>query len=137
HFLRVDVTRAAPFAIGLRQDLGRLDLAAAAPEHVRIAYRDAGLGKVPVDGGLVGEHGFLLGAVGNAHDVHVRELGATFAPVRVSHDVVATHFPAGIDFAPGRHSPVEERVVPGDALTGGELLHVLEKRRETADDAAV
>src|SRR5690554_5064653 len=75
HRVRVDAILAAPGNVGQRRDLGRLDLAAPAPEDVRVPDLDARRGQVLVDGGLMGKHGGLVRTVGHRHDVDVAELG--------------------------------------------------------------
>src|SRR5688500_7669219 len=60
HRLGFDPVPPAPFAVGERRDLARLDLAAAAPEHVGVAHGDADGSEVLVDRLLVGEDAFLL-----------------------------------------------------------------------------
>ena len=71
-----------------------------------------------VDGGFVLEDFGFLGAVHDAHDVDVSELGAAFAPVGVGHAVVTPDFAAGFFFAAFWDGPVEEAVEAGDALAG-------------------
>src|SRR5688500_5632353 len=55
--------RAVPLLVHDRRDLARLDLAAAAPEDVRVAYRDAARAQVLVDRALVGQHQLAFRAV--------------------------------------------------------------------------
>src|SRR6266542_5986235 len=100
--------RRAPLPVRERRDLRRLDLAAAAPEHVRVRDWDADLREVLVDGLLVREHEILLRPVRHRHDVHVAELRAALAPVAVREDVEAPDLASRLDLAAGRHGPVEE-----------------------------
>src|SRR4051812_32629748 len=60
HRLRVDPVPRAELPIRLRRDLARLDLAPPAPEHVRVADRDADRRQVLVDGPLVGQDPVLF-----------------------------------------------------------------------------
>src|SRR4029078_11521854 len=95
HRLWVQAVRGAELAVGDGGDLAGLDLAAAAPEDVGIAHRDAGDGnQVLVDRALVGEDEVFVGAVGDAHDVDVAEFFTGLAPVGVSHDVEPSDLPA-------------------------------------------
>src|SRR5205823_3233363 len=114
----------------------RFDLAAAAPEDVGVAHRDADGFQVLVDGALMGEDEVFVGAVRDAHDVDVAELLAGLAPVSMGHDVEAADLSARVQLAALRDGPVEQGVVLGDLLAGFELLDVLEEGGEPADDAA-
>src|SRR5581483_8648525 len=96
HGFRLDAVTPAEIAVRVGRDLRRLDFAASAPKHVRIGKVDAGLAHVLVDGGLVGEHGCLLGAVHDRHDIHPVKLRSAFAPIRMGHDVVPGDFAAGV-----------------------------------------
>src|SRR5690606_28682007 len=118
-----------------RADLARLDLAATAPEDVRVLNRNADAFQVAVDGRLVGEHGVLVGAVDDAHDVDVGEAFAALAPVAVGHDRVATHLGAAAFLHALGHLPVEEGVEAGDADAGRARLDVLKEGRKATDDA--
>ena len=93
--------------------------------------------QVLVDRRLVGADEIAVRAVGDGHDVDVLEFGAALAPVAVREDVVPPDFAARLDFAPGGHGPVEERVEAGDALAGRGRLDVLEESREAADHLAL
>src|SRR4051794_38931155 len=73
HRARLDAVGFTPCLVRKRRNLARLDLAAAAPEDVGVAHGDADLLQVRVDRALVGQHEVLVGAVGDAHDVHVAE----------------------------------------------------------------
>src|ERR1044071_5685051 len=93
----------APLPVRERRDLRRLDLAAPAPEHVRVGHRYAHRLEVLVDGLLVREHELLVRPVRHGHDVDVAELLAPLAPVAVSEDVEASPLPPRLHLAPWRH----------------------------------
>src|SRR5688572_393765 len=116
----------------LRRNLARLDLAAAAPEDVRIAHRDATRGQMLVDRFLMLEHALLLRAMRDRHNIHVVEFRTAFAPVAVREDVMAPGFTAGLNLAPRRHRPMKERIKPRDALPARTRFHMLEERAEPA-----
>jgi len=118
-----------------RADLAGFDLAAAAPEDVGVEQRDVDVGQVFVDRGLVGEHGLLVGAVDDAHDVHIGKALAAFTPVAVGHDGMTADFAASTFFHALRHTPVEKSVEAGDTLAAGAGLHMLEEGGEAADNA--
>ena len=124
-----------PFVEDDGGDLAGFDLAAAAPEDVGVFDRDAGVDEVFVDGGFVGEDGFFVGAVDDAHDVDIGEAFAAFAPVGVGHDGVTTDFTAGAFLHAFGDFPVEEGVEAGDADAGGAGLDVFEEGGEATDDA--
>src|SRR4051812_6905437 len=67
------------------------------------------------------------------HDVHVSKLGTGFPPIAMRQDVVTPNFSAGLQFAAGRHRPVEKRVETRHAGPGSRWLHMLEKSREPTD----
>src|SRR6185503_18907508 len=71
HRFHADALRAAPRDIRGRRDLRRLDLAASAPEHVRVQHGHSHAGEMRVDRALVCENGLLLRTVRHRHDVHV------------------------------------------------------------------
>src|ERR1051326_1112433 len=126
--------RRAPLPIRERRDLRRLDLAAAAPDHARPRDRAATRLQMLVDRLLVREHEILLRPVRHRHDVHVAELRAALAPVAMREDVEASDLASRLHLASRRHGPMKEPVEARHALAGLQRLHVLEKRREAADD---
>src|SRR5437763_1587612 len=67
HRFRTQPILFAPFPVCLRGDFAGLDLAAAAPEDVGVAHRDADGTEMFVDGLLVGEDALLFHSVGDAH----------------------------------------------------------------------
>src|SRR5689334_4276186 len=73
----------------------------------------------------------------DSHQVHVAELGAALAPVSVGENVMTADFAPRFDLAVRRHSPVEQRVVTRDTLSGSRWLHVLEESRESSDHFAI
>src|SRR3954451_2174864 len=89
-----------------------------------------------VDGGLVRHHVVFRFAVRHGHDVDAAELRTAVAPVAVREDGEASDLAAGLDLASGRHGPVKESVETGDALVARDRFRVLEKCRESSDDAA-
>src|SRR6185503_18320185 len=99
-----------------RRNLRRFDLAASAPEHVGVENGHAHLSDMPVYRFLVLQHELFVGAMRDTHDVHVRELGAAFAPIGVGKNVMPSDFPAGFYLSAGGNAPMEERVVTRDAL---------------------
>ena len=120
-----DVTRPAGVLDG--RDFRGLDLAAAAPEDVRVENRKAGLFEMTVDGGFVLQHELFVGAVGDGHDVHVGEFRPTFPPVGVGEDMVAADLTTSFDLTTGGNPPVEECVVSRDALAGRGWFDVLQE----------
>src|SRR5437016_3824492 len=87
----------SPLPIRKRRNLARFDLAAATPEHIRVAHDDTGFFEMPVNGGFVRKQHLFVRAVGDAHDVDVMELRAAFTPVGVRHDVMPADFPARVN----------------------------------------
>src|SRR3981081_2444559 len=59
----------SPFGVFDRRYLGWLDLAAAAPEDVRVEDRDSRFPEMLVDGELVREDGIFFLTVGTAHEL--------------------------------------------------------------------
>src|SRR5438105_2253370 len=122
-----------PFLVFGRRYLRGLDLAAAPPEDVGVRDRHADAGKMVVDRLLVREHGNLVGAMRNGHDVDVREFGTAFAPVAVGENVMAAHFAPGLDLPTLGHAPVKECVIARHARAARRGLHVLEESRKSTD----
>ena len=118
----------SPPGVFNRRDLGRLYLAAAAPEDVRVENRNPCFLEMVVDGRLVREHQIFIRTVRHGHNVHVAELWPALAPVSVGENVVPAHFPSRFDLSSGRDMPVKEGVVSRHALTSRGRLNVLEKR---------
>src|SRR4051812_23109787 len=69
--LLVQANSISPCLVLDRRDLRGLDLAASAPEHVRVEDRNPGFTEMLVDGRLVVQHDLLGGAVRDRHDVDV------------------------------------------------------------------
>src|SRR4051795_6158143 len=110
HRLRIHTQALTEIDVRERRNLRRLDLAAAAPEHIRVRHRPPDLREIRVDGRLVREHRVLLRSVRHGHDVHVAELWPALAPVAVREDVEASDLTAGLNLAARRHGPMEKRV---------------------------
>ena len=87
-----------------------------------------------VDRSFVLQQQLLIGPVRDRHDVDVPEFRSRLAPVTVRENVMPPHFAARLNFASGRHRPMEKRIETGDAHAAGGRLDVLEKGRETSDD---
>src|SRR4029453_10015925 len=117
-----------PFAINLRRNLGRFDLAAAAPKNIGVGNGNGARRKMPIDRRLMLEQALLFLAVRDRHDVHVFEFGAGLAPITMGQNVMAADFTAGFNFASGRDRPMKQRVKARDADSGLRRLYVLEKR---------
>ena len=98
----------------MRRNLRWLDLAAPAPEDVRVRNWDSARIKMPINGGLVIEQQLLIRAVRNSHDVDVLEFRPRFAPVAMRQNMVAADFPTRLNFTTGRHRPMKQRVEPRD-----------------------
>lgn len=122
------------FGVDLGGDFGGLDLGATTPEDVGVADGDAFGGEVFVDGGFVLHDFGFLGAVHDAHDVDVAELGTAFAPIGVGHAVMAAHFGSGLLLHAFGDGPVEEAVEAGDLFAGVGWFDVFEEGGEASDD---
>ena len=90
----------------------RLDLAAAAPEHVRVASPASRLARgARRSPPCARARAAFSVPCATAMMFTLRELRPALAPVRVREDVVASHLASRLDLAARRHAPVEERVV--------------------------
>src|SRR5437763_4430130 len=77
-----------PLAINLRRNLRWFNLAATAPEDIRVAHRNSAGGEMFVDRTFVLEKQFFVGAVRDRHDINVAKLWPGFAPITVRQNVM-------------------------------------------------
>src|SRR4029077_14553191 len=70
-----------PVAVHMRRNLRWLDLAASAPENVRVREGKAAGLKMPINGRLVIEWQLFIEAMRHSHDVDVLKFCSRFAPV--------------------------------------------------------
>src|SRR5262245_54219272 len=120
----------------LRRNFARLDLAAAAPEDVRVVDRNPALLEVRIDRGLVRKHAILFRAVTHRHNVDVGEFGAAFAPIAMCENLVPSDFRSGAFLHSFRYTPVEQRVELRHSLPALAWLYVLEEGAESSDHLA-
>ena len=126
-----------PVFIGKGRDFGGFDFTASAPEDIGIGNGDIGFDKVGVDGGFELHDAVFLGAVGDGHDVHIVELGATFAPVAMRETFVAANLSAGLFFPSGGNGPMEEGVESRHAHPGLRGFDMLKKGGKAAQQLAL
>ena len=116
-------------------DLARLDLASATPEDIGVFKRDTDIGEMLVNRGFVGQHGILVGAVNDTHDVHIGKAVTTFTPVGMGHDRMTSDFSARAFLHAFWHLPVKQSIEAGDADAGGAGFDMLKEGGEASDDA--
>ena len=97
-----------PVFVGKGRDFGGFDLTASAPEYVGVGDGDTSFGKVSIDGRFELHDAVFFGAVGDRHDIHIVELGSTFAPVAMSETFVAADLCTGLFFPSAGNGPVEK-----------------------------
>src|SRR5687768_28676 len=99
-FFGVEAHRLTPGAVRRRHDL-----AAATPEDVGVANRNAERREMDVNRRLVLDDEVLVEPVRHRHHVDVAELSPAFAPVSVGEDMMPGDLASGFDFSALRHLP--------------------------------
>ena len=118
---------AQPFPINLRRNFRWLDLAASAPENVRVCHWDAARTKMSIYRRFVFEEPLLIRAVRYGHDVDVLKLGTGFAPIAMGEDVMPTDFAACLNLATLRNRPVKQRIETRDTNASSRRFDVFQK----------
>ena len=130
-------TSASHSPVNLRRNFGRLDLAPATPEDVRVGDRNVAACEVSIDRCLVLEEQRFVGAVRDRHDVDVAKFRPRLAPITMRQNLVPPDFAARFHLAARRHGPMEKRVETRHPHAASRRLHMLEKSGEPADDLAL
>src|SRR4029453_7656711 len=114
-----------PIPIDVRRNLRWFDLAAPAPENIRVRNGDAAQPKMLIDGRLVIQEQLFISAVRHSHDVYVLEFRPGLAPVAMRQNMMAADLAACFDFTTRRYCPVKQGVESRNTDAGGGWFDML------------